>query len=64
MTDNMTAVKMMVNLTSRGEGPITVARELALEWSKLSWQPKVVWADRRPQCLEHMAIETPERRTL
>eukprot|EP00971_Amphidinium_carterae_P227784 4517995-Amphidinium_carterae.1 len=32
----------IVNLTKKGEGPATLAREWALEWSQLSWQPKAV----------------------
>eukprot|EP00971_Amphidinium_carterae_P014742 291035-Amphidinium_carterae.1 len=84
MTDNMTALHMMVNLTSRGHGPATIARELALEWSSRAWQPKAVehlpghmnevadWLSRcmqpgylapKPQSLELMNLELPERRT-
>eukprot|EP00971_Amphidinium_carterae_P159068 3153789-Amphidinium_carterae.1 len=38
----MTAVHMVVNMCSRGGGPALIARELALEFHRLSWYPRAV----------------------
>eukprot|EP00971_Amphidinium_carterae_P263530 5228220-Amphidinium_carterae.1 len=33
---------MVINMTSRGNGPALIARELALDFHRLSWHPRAV----------------------
>eukprot|EP00971_Amphidinium_carterae_P349426 6491014-Amphidinium_carterae.2 len=41
-SDSMTAVHMVVHMSSRGGGPALITRELALEFRRLSWHPRAV----------------------
>eukprot|EP00971_Amphidinium_carterae_P066152 1310277-Amphidinium_carterae.1 len=41
-TDNTTVIHMVAKLSTHGEGPALIARELALEVADLNWLPSVV----------------------
>eukprot|EP00971_Amphidinium_carterae_P335727 6471723-Amphidinium_carterae.1 len=42
ISDSIAALMMMRSLSSRGEGPAAIAREIALDLGLMSWQPELI----------------------